>query len=212
MEHMDKQIWMVRNEIQKEKKSISGQENSLDEKQPIDIYKECIELNGVFLPMADKSLLEDQVKIRIPKNFMLMPTEIASLKYPSERRPNPIFTDESTSINLAFNYTTTPLADAEMQEFNENMVEVFKQMQPGASWLDEGIKDVHDKPMGFIEFISPALDGAIYNLMVFLSFEDQALICSFNCLEEDREEWRPIAHAMMESLQINTEEKGGVRP
>ena len=212
MEHMDKQIWMVRNEMRKEKKSISGQENSLDEKQPIDIYKEYIELNGVFLPMADKSLLEDKVKIRIPKSFMLMPAEMASLKYPSERRPNPIFTDESTSINLAFNYTMTPLNDVEMEEFKESMVEVFKQMQPGASWLDEGIKDVNDKPMGFIEFISPALDGSIYNLMIFLSLEDQALICSFNCLEEDREEWRPIAHAMMESLQINSDEKGGVRP
>ncbi|MEG0258731.1 MAG: hypothetical protein RR651_02565, partial [Lysinibacillus sp.] len=55
---------------------------------------------------------------------------------------------------------------------------------------------------GFLEVITPAIDGDIYNLMFFASIDGQALMGTFNCMEKDIETWQPVARAMMETLQF----------
>ncbi|MED4355010.1 hypothetical protein P9265_22320 [Schinkia azotoformans] len=210
MEHIDEKLLALRNERNAENKSIAGQENAEQDEQKIDIYADFIKLNGKLVPTTEMSLFGNKVKIRMPKIFQLMPPEVAALKYPSERRPNPIYTDESTSVNLAFNYTENLVDDTEMSDFQEAMVEVIKNVQPAAEFLDEGVLEIEQKLYGYLEFISPAIDGTIYNLIYLVSFEDRALLCTFNCLEEDMEIWRMVAKAMMDSLRINIKENGGV--
>lgn len=207
---MDEKLLALRNETNSGNKSSDSQENGMQDEQKIDIYDDFIKLNGKLLPTTELSLFGDKVKIRIPKIFELMPAEMAALKYPSERRPKPIYTDDSTSINLAFNHTDNLLDDAEMNEFQEEMAEVLRNAQPAARFLDEGVVELEQKPFGFIEFISPAIDGTIYNLIYLASLEERALLCTFNCLEEDMEIWRSVAKAMMESLRIGMKEDGGV--
>lgn len=210
MEHMDEKLLALRKETNSGNKSSDSQENDIHDEQKIDIYADFIKLNGKLMPTTNLSLFGDTVKMRIPKIFELMPAETAALKYPSERRPKPIYTDESTSINLAFNHTDNFLDDAEMNEFQEEMVEVIKNVQPAAEFLDEGVLEIEQKPFGYIEFISPAIDDTIYNLIYLASLEERALLCTFNCLEADMEIWRPVAKAMMDSLRINIKENGGV--
>ncbi|WP_238602196.1 hypothetical protein [Lysinibacillus parviboronicapiens] len=215
MKFLDEKILALRNEMrEQEKHELAQKEAALQENKPepqqeeqqelqaIDLYQDFVDIDGEDVPVIDQALLNGKITLRMPKLFSIMLPELASLKYPSERRPNIIYTDESTTINLAFNMTPHVLTETGVAEFQENMIDVLEKAQPSAEWLDTDVIEINDKTIGFIEVITPAIDGDIFNLMFFASIDGQALIGTFNCMEEDLEDWRPIARAMMETLQF----------
>ena len=178
------------------------QQEEQSELQAIDLYQDFVNIDEQAVPVIDQRIMDGKITLRMPKLFSIMPAQLASLKYPSERRPNIIYTDESSTINLAFNKTSNPLSEAEVAEFQESMIDVLEQAQPAAEWFDTDVIKIDDKTVGFIEVITPAIDGEIFNLMFFVSIDGQALIGTFNCMEEDIETWRPIARAMMETMKF----------
>ncbi|WP_427108159.1 hypothetical protein [Lysinibacillus xylanilyticus] len=219
LKFLDEQIIALRNEMrEQEQHELAQKEAALKEEQApppeepiqeeqseleaIDLYKDFVNVDEQEVPVIDQHVLDGKISFRMPKIFSIMPAALASLKYPSERRPNIIYTDESSTINLAFNKTSHSLPDEGVAEFQENMIEVLEQAQPAAEWFDTDVIQIDDKTVGFIEVITPAIDGEIFNLMFFVSIDGKALIGTFNCMEEDTETWRPIARAMMETMQF----------
>ncbi len=202
MKYMDEKIIELMNEMQEEIARISGENSSYKGNVQQDVQADFIEINDEIIPFEEKSVLEDRVKIRLPETFTVMSPEIAALKYPSERRPNLIYTNESTSINIAFNHTQSPLHDTDMDAFKKSMVQILKKTQPLARWFEEGVRNVNGKNIGFCDFLAPAFDVNIYNLLFFAELEGRALLCTFNCTEEEMEDWKPIAMGIMDSVKI----------
>lgn len=222
MKFLDEKIIALRNEMRdQERHELAQQQAALqveqepeqdeqDNLQEIDIYQNIITIDDEEVQVIEQPLLDGKMIIRMPKLFSIMSAELASLKYPSERRPNLIYTDTSSSINLAFNLTPHRLNEDGVAAFQENMMDILEQAQPSADWLDTDVQKIDGKTVGFLEVITPAIDGEIFNLMFFASVEGRALIGTFNCMEDDLDTWRPIARAMMESLQFTSSEgKGG---
>ncbi|WP_370080665.1 hypothetical protein [Lysinibacillus sp. RC46] len=218
LKFLDEKIIALRNEMrEQEQHELAQKEAALNEEQApqdeplqeeqseldaIDLYQVFVNIDDQEVPVIDQHVMDGKISFRMPKIFSIMPAELASLKYPSERRPNIIFTDESSTINLAFNKTSHSLPDEGVVEFQENMIEVLEQAQPAAEWFDTDVIKIDDKTVGFIEVITPAIDGEIFNLMFFISIDGKALIGTFNCMEEDTETWRPIARAIMETMRF----------
>ena len=220
MKFLDEKIIALRNEMrEQEQHELTQQQAALNQKpeqeeeqgdlQEVNLYQDFITIDDEQVQVKDQSLLDGKMTLRMPNLFSIMSIEVASLKYPSERRPNPIYTDESSTINLAFNLTPHRLEEQGVAAFQENMIDILEQAQPAADWLDTDIKTIHDKTVGFLEVITPAIDGDIFNLMFFASIEGRALIGTFNCLEDDLETWRPIARAMMDSVQFMPNSRNG---
>lgn len=222
MKFLDEKIIALRNEMRdQERHELAQQQAALqveqepeqdeqEDLQEVDIYQNIITIDDEEVQVIEQPLLDGKMIIRMPKLFSIMSAELASLKYPSERRPNLIYTDTSSSINLAFNLTPHRLNEDGVAAFQENMMDILEQAQPSADWLDTDVQKIDGKTVGFLEVITPAIDGEIFNLMFFASVEGRALIGTFNCMEDDLDTWRPIARAMMESLQFTSSEgKGG---
>jgi len=222
MKFLDEKIIALRNEMRdQERHELAQQQAALqveqepeqdeqEDLQEVDIYQNIITIDDEEVQVIEQPLLDGKMIIRMPKIFSIMSAELASLKYPSERRPNLIYTDTSSSINLAFNLTPHRLNEDGVAAFQENMMDILEQAQPSADWLDTDVQKIDGKTVGFLEVITPAIDGEIFNLMFFASVEGRALIGTFNCMEDDLDTWRPIARAMMESLQFTSSEgKGG---
>lgn len=213
MGFLDEKILELMNEEEENKKSATKQEEAVQsEAEELDIYQSFIEIEDERIRMIDRLLFEERLQMRMPESFQIMHPELATLKYPSERRPAIIYTDESTTINLALTITDHDLDEEEVEEFQDGMVDVLQQTQPSAKWLDEGIMLVNDVNVGVIEIVTPSLDGDIFNLMFFTPIANKALMGTFNCMEEDMEAWRPVAKAMLETLQIHSEERSGGEP
>lgn len=217
MEFLDEKMLALRNEMREQKhheqaQQMKGVEQTGPAEQPaVDLLKDFITIHDKAVKMQNIALLDNQIMLRIPALFTEMPKELAELKYPSARRPNVILTDESTTVNITFNFTTNELSNEEVAAFRDGMIEVLEQMQPAIEWFDIGGLTIQGKAISYFEMLTPALDGDIFNLMFFCSLQNRALIGTFNCMAEDLDEWEPVAQAIMRNMQFVTKlENGGI--
>ena len=148
-----------------------------------------------------KKLLDNKVELKIPKNFDIMSEELMRLKYPSERRPTLVYSNESGGINVALNLTQNKASQDLIFAYKDNFVKTFKNLYPSAEWKDSGVKTINGKKVGYIELITPAIDTKIYNLMFFTDLDGKLLLCTFNCTKKSINEWTPTAKEIMNSLK-----------
>lgn len=194
---MDEKIIELINEKEKELELRSEKERIERE-----IQTGLVTLEGEGIEFEEKSLLDNRIKMCLPKNFEVMSPEISSLKYPYERKPKPIFTNETTTKNISFNYTDSDVVEKEIGEFKDSMRLVLERLYPTATWLEDGVEEINGKSLGFFEFISQALDANLYNLMFFAELDGKALLCAVNCIEDEMENWKLVAKGMMSSFKI----------
>ncbi len=154
------------------------------------------------IDLETKSLLNGKVELKVPKDFNIMSEELMKLKYPSERRPTLVFSNESGGINVALNLIQNQANQKMIPAYKDNFVQTFKNIYPSAEWIDSGVKTINGKEVGFLELVTPAIDTEIYNLMFFTDLDGKLLLCTFNCTKKSIDEWTPIAKEIMNSLKI----------
>lgn len=156
------------------------------------------------LSFRPRLLLDERVCLTLPDSLAPMDPELAALKYPSERRPDPVFSNTAGSVSLGFTHTQTEVRDETIGEFTRAMQQTLQRMQSSAQFMDDGVKIIHGRQMGWFEFTSPALDGDIYNRMGFVELSGTALMIGFNCPAKVMAQWRPVAGAILATLEIVT--------
>src|SRR5688500_454772 len=152
--------------------------------------------------LVNKTILNDKVDIKIPQEFNIMQEEHLKIKYPAENRPELVYTDQSTQINVAFNHIKSKANQDMIEDYKSNFVDVFKKRFPDAEWIADGVTEINGKKVGYLELITPAVDTKIYNLLFFTDLEGKLLLCTFNCTEGYKEHWEPSAKEIMNSLTI----------
>ena len=157
---------------------------------------------ALTIALETKSLLDNKVELKIPKDFGLMPDDMIKLKYPSERRPALVYSNESGGINVALNHTEHQANQDIILAYKDSFVQTFKNHYPTAEWKDNGVKEINGRQVGYLELITPAVNAEIYNLMFFTDLDGKLLMCTFNCTKKDITEWAPIAQEIMNSLKI----------
>ncbi|MCP3776368.1 hypothetical protein NLX71_24225 [Paenibacillus sp. MZ04-78.2] len=153
-------------------------------------------------------VIPGQVFMFVPDSFEPMPEDYAKIKYPADRRPKLIYTDPTLEINLTVNPTANRMVNDEMDTFVKDLSFMIRRMQPNAKWIGEGVREVGGHKMGFYEFSVPVLDGVMYNGIFFIELDGKGVFFGLNCMEKYTEQWRPIAHGIMDALQINPKREG----
>jgi hypothetical protein len=154
------------------------------------------------IELEKRLLLDDKVEILLPTDFEPMSEELLKLKYPFERRPTLVYTDETGGINVAFNHTPSKLTQPEIELFRKEFVKMLSNAHPSAKWKNTGVEEINGRKVGFLELITPAIDTDIYNLMFFTDLEGRMLLCTFNCVVKKHKIWLEPAKQMMNSLVI----------
>ncbi|MFL1676350.1 hypothetical protein ABEV00_00510 [Paenibacillus thiaminolyticus] len=204
MEHVDEQIISLLYGESEEQEARGKKENKMTPPQfasPQTILK----INGETVPFTEEQLLDGKLRVPLPKTFHVMSPETAALKYPSEQRPDVIYSNDTASINIAFNHTEQSLSANEVEEFTAAMVQILRRTQPILQWYEDGVRYIREKPIGYCEFQIPSLSANLYQLMFFAELDGRALLCTFNCTEEEIKHWKPIAWGMMDSLDFGKE-------
>lgn len=198
---MTKQAW--------QKKRMENIENQLVHTDIVKAIKEGqLLIEDEKIEFTEISLYEDKIRMRIPATFEVMEPELMDLKYPSSRRPEYIYTSESTSINVTMKIMEQQIKEEELEEFTQTMMTMFHKLQPSADMLDIGMKEVDGIQMSYFDFITPAVDDKMYNVMFLFRVGENVTMGSVNCLKKEMRIWKPIAYGMMESVTI--EHKEGV--
>jgi len=154
------------------------------------------------IELVSKLVLNNKVELKIPKEFNIMSEELMKLKYPSERRPTLVYSNETGGINVALNLTENKANQDLIEPYVANFVNTFKNMYPSAEWKGSGTKDINGQKIGFLKLITPAIDTKIYNVMFFTDLNGKLLLCTFNCTEKSIKEWETTADEIMNSLKI----------
>jgi hypothetical protein len=152
--------------------------------------------------LAEKSVLDGKVVLLVPVSFDLMSEEIMRTKYPAEQRPTIVYTNESGSVNVALNYTDTPLTIGQLPETHHAVESMFQNLYPSAEWFRSDLVEINGHPFALLDLRTPAVDTEIRNIMVMTPLEGQQLLVSFNTVSELEDEWVPIGNQIIDTIEI----------
>jgi len=207
MNYMDEQILSIKNKLNQN--AASNNENTILSQMTINNQDKNITEGNSTLWLGDKlitlemrAILDGQMAVSVPKFFKLMPLAQAKFKYPSEHRPELIYTSEDGTVNITFNRTETPLAVEELSDFVEQMADVLRSVQPIRNWMGtQVIVNRFGLSIGQIRFIAAGVDTNLYNEILLFIHAGQVMMGTFNCVESDMEVWLPVAEHTVQSLQ-----------
>lgn len=149
-----------------------------------------------------KTLFDGKVEILLPKSFEIMKEALLKVKYPSERRPTLVYTNESTTVNIAFNHITSKATQQALEQYRNVLAATFKNNYPDAAWEANEIRTINNRKVGVIIVTTPAIDTKIYNQIFFTDVDDRLLIGTFNCTIKEKEAWKATAEKILNSLVV----------
>ena len=152
--------------------------------------------------LTERVLLDGAVALLIPNTFALMSEEMLRLKYPSERRPTVVFSNERGSVNLAANLTSNLVRPDQISELHKAMESTFKNLYPSATWYRSEVITQDGRGYFVLDLLTPAADTHIRNIMLGTSFRGRLLLFSFNVTRELEKSWLDVGRKMLASVKV----------
>ena len=163
-------------------------------------------------PKLVKTKVAEGITVSIPEGWRPMDGLDFADRYPSVRAPIAAFTNEDRLVDFSINISATRWPDANLilaqQFFKASLSNMFDRIEI----IDEGIREVRGKKFIFFELES-RLNGTRakqelsdpvlrYTYIQYLVEPGRTLVFSFNCHRRLKDEWQPVARAMMKSLKV----------
>ena len=127
--------------------------------------------------LVNITLFDGKVKIDMPEDFKLMTEEVAKLKYPSEQRPQIIYTNKESTVNVAFSSSNQEFIESDLSKLSEYYKDTLLK---GIDIEQNEIRTINGNKILFISFISDAPDTKIYNLLGSTVLDGKLFILNFN--------------------------------
>jgi hypothetical protein len=153
---------------------------------------------GEKIELTKMNILDGKVEILIPSSFKIMSEEWLKLKYPNENRPSLVYTNDDGSVDVGFRYTELV---GNLPELRDNLKSAFTNLYPSAKWYRCGIEGINGKEAVVLEFISPAIDTEIYNLLWITILDGKLMFSTFNCTKKQLGDWKEAAGRIMGSFR-----------
>ncbi|EXG85629.1 hypothetical protein K413DRAFT_2419 [Clostridium sp. ASBs410] len=177
-----------------EEQEIYGIENNIHNGFIIVKYKK--------MDMEEKELLDGAFTMLLPAEFELMDKELAKMKYPGGDRPDYIYTNEDTTVNITFTLEDSGLiSNDEVEEVKNILAKQMKRLYPGSKIEDSQPIQAGDKSVSLFSFDVPLIDGNVYNLMFFMECRKHLLMGAFNCSIHQKKQWKPLIRQMLMTIK-----------
>ena len=187
--------------------SIAKIKRELVKKDHASIYGDGIYIGGQLIVFTPRVIQADVI-ITLPGDFIEMPKEIQQLKYPSESRPQSIFTSLDTTVNFSFNVVKQEIRLENLESFVDQLSEVIRRTNPSAVFYKDKIGKLSSgKPIYMFDFKTFSIDEPIYNMMCFTIVSNYVVHGAFSCMERDAEEWKDAAWEVFQSMRSDTEKE-----
>ena len=153
--------------------------------------------------LETKSFLDGKIQLTVPAEFKAMSDEMLARKYPNNNpKPNLVLTNEDASVNLVISLLPQSLTQEQIELFKDFQIKMLKQRRPDTKWLEDGVKQIDGKKVGYFKFISEATDQTVFNYYFFTDLNGKILLLSFNCTEKLLPGWKDTAEVIVSSLKV----------
>jgi hypothetical protein len=146
-------------------------------------------------------LLSDKVKLLAPKELKSMSDEMWTAKYQRRTRPILVLSDEDGEVNLLADMTQLSATENQIEAFKNAQLQQLKKSRSDLSVLDEGVKTINGKKVGYFKFVTQAVDQKVFNYYFFTVVNGKILLFSFNTIEKLQKKWENTADEIVASLK-----------
>lgn len=174
-----------------------GQEDARNK----DIRKGSVFAGDQELLFKEREVLKSKLWIWLPDTFALLGKDLLRIKYPNENRPDIVYTNPETTVNVSFSHKREKLDAGQEGEVRDVIGQVIGKMYPTCSILSRESVQAGEHEAAWMDFVTPAMDTQIYNLMFFMQLKGRLLIGSCNCLAQDQEEWKDLFVQMLATIR-----------
>ncbi|WP_316835075.1 hypothetical protein [Pedobacter nutrimenti] len=148
-----------------------------------------------------KEICNGRATFPIPVEFTKMSEKMISMKYRSSNvRPTEAFTDSKGAVNLGFRITSQVASQVDLAQIADEMLGQFHALN--FKNINGEIKRVNGRDVIVFQFISPAIDTEIYNLIFATDIDGKLMVGTFNCVIRLKNQWESKAKTMLSSLRV----------
>jgi hypothetical protein len=171
-------------------------------------------LTGVMVlpPKLVKTKLSNGITVSLPEDLKPMTPEDIALRFPSVRAPLGAFTNADRLVDFSANISATQWPDNDLNVAKSFFKASLYNLYDRVDMISEGVYEVHHRRFIYFEFESRVNGGKFtqsdqpamfhYTYIQYLLEPGRALVFSFHCPKDQREEWQPVAKTVMKSIVI----------
>ena len=167
-----------------------------------DIRKGKVIVAGKSMAFKEREIIKKRMWMWMPEDFGPLSKDLARMKYPNENRPDIIYTNQKTTVNVTFSHKEDKLREGQEEEIRDYMEQIVKRVHPTSEVIDKKTTAAEQIQLAWFDFVTPAIDTDIYNLMFFASLRGRLLMGGFNCLASDRDEWKELFIQMLTTVRF----------
>lgn len=150
------------------------------------------------MKMERKNIPELKLSIEIPQAFTPMPDDMAKIKYPSENRPQVIYSDERGKASLGVSNGRHALPADKLDVAKDATLKMLSNYKPQAESVT-----VDGHKAWLITFRSQAADTDILNMLLVTSENDKAVQAAFNMTKDLVGQYQEAARASLLSIKFD---------
>lgn len=204
---MDEKILKEKRKIQQQQQQIienQGKESESEKEESI--FQGEITLEGQKVRYERVKLPELQISIMMPEIFFLLSEEVKQYIYPAGNRPSHVYGGENIYYQLSMSKTSHQVPDEGMVKFLPMAKKLMEVIGPKTKILAANVvkHPVNDTcyHIGIIEFISQAVDMSIYNVMFYISIDNQLFMGNITFPAKKRNTYIKIAKETIDSIVV----------
>ena len=130
-----------------------------------------------------------------------MTDEMWTSKYQKRARPILVLTDGNGTVNLIGDITQQAVTIEQLESFKNFQLAQLKKSKADQKVLQEGIKTISGKKVGYYKFISDSNGQKVFNYYFFTVVDGKILFFTFNCIEKVKTGWEKTADQIVASLK-----------
>ena len=159
-------------------------------------------LSAAAQELTPRTLFDGKVMLLIPVGFEPMSEEMLAAKYPRGEAPKLVFTNPDGSVNVAMRHTPMQVGPQDVALVHQFVEQTFQRQFPTSVWFGSTTGDRDGMPYFTLDFMTPAVDTSIRNIMLGTSLEGRMLLVSFNCTRELDDQWAPLGWRIIDSITL----------
>jgi hypothetical protein len=148
------------------------------------------------------TVIEKKIEFSVPFSLKEMNDKDFTIKYQKLIKPLLVLSDVNGEINLIIDSTTQRATEKQLKGYKEFRIANLKKTRTDFVILEDSIKIINGKSIGYIKFRSNTIDQSIFNYYFFFILDGKIVFCTFNCIEKLKKTWEPTADAIINSFVI----------
>jgi hypothetical protein len=198
---MDERILELKNNA-KEAEAKAHADEAVEQELQQSIYDETVDIFGYPTVFADRNLLDGQISIRIPEDFIFLEEDVVQALFPLGNRPQLVMGNEPLYFMLGFNHTRHLVPEEQIKEFPKLARGLLEKGGPQVKVVKTETIHCGGRQVAKMHFISQTLEGALYNMMFYSNVDARLLIGFVNFRYQDRKRLEPLAEEIIQSYRI----------